>query len=382
MKLFKLISVSMLSVLILIMTSCGGSSGNEKGSLSLALSDNPEPEYKALYVTIEEVQVHRVDAADGQWTTVLTPHATYDLLELVNGSTDPIGVADLQTGTYTQLRLMLGTVPDTETNILGQQHPHANYLITSSDEYRELKIPSGFATGIKLVHTFEVESGLTTDLVLDFDAPRSVVRAGNIVKAGNSGRWFLKPVIKVTDTVENATLNGIVTDLPQNTLSRIHMSAQVYNASAATETEKVTIVASTITDDTGGYQMYLEPGTYLIIASADGYSPACKQITVIYNMNYSQNFTLSSATSGTVSLKLTLPSGQSEEAATVEFRKNSPCDATKHITVKTVNFSESGSYEVSLPSSTYNFVATYAGQTKIFEGVQTGTTLSINFIIH
>ena len=128
--------------------------------------------------------------------------------------------------------------------------------------------------------------------------------------------------------------------------------------------------------------MYLEPGTYLINASADGYSPACKQITVIYNMNYSQNFTLSSATSGTVSLKLTLPSGQSEEAATVEFRKNSPCDATKHITVKTVNFSESGSYEVSLPSSTYNFVATYAGQTKIFEGVQTGTTLSINFIIH
>jgi hypothetical protein len=186
----------------------------------------------------------------------------------------------------------------------------------------------------------------------------------------------------VIDTVENATLNGIVTDSSQNTLSRIHMSAQVCNASAATETEKISIVASTITDDTGGYQLYLEPGTYLIIAFAGSYITACKQISVIYSMNYSQNFTLSAATPGTVSLKLALPSGQPEEAATIEFRKNSSCDATKYIIVKTVNFSESGSYEVNLPSSTYNVVATYAGQTKIFETVQTGTTLSINFIIH
>jgi hypothetical protein len=382
MKLFKLLCVFVLSALALSMTSCGGSNGDEKGSLSLTLSDDPTLEYKALYVTIQEVQVHRADDSDGQWTTVLTPHATFNLLELINGSTDPIGIADLPTGTYTQMRLIPGTVPDTETNILGQPHPHANYLVTSSDEYRELKIPSGFATGIKLVHTFEIESGLTTDLVLDFDAAHSVVKAGNSIKAGSGRKWLLKPIIKVIDTVENATVNGTITDQTQNTLSRVHVSAQVYNASGATEPEKVTIVASTITDDTGGYQMYLEPGTYLIIASAEGYSPACKKLIVTYHMNYSQNFSLSTAAMGTVTLKLNLLSGQAEEAATIEFRQTSPCDGTKQITVKTVNFSESGSYAVDVPSSTYSVVATYAGQSKIIDAVQTGTTLTISFTTH
>jgi hypothetical protein len=162
----------------------------------------------------------------------------------------------------------------------------------------------------------------------------------------------------------------------------VHVSAQVYNASGATEPEKVTIVASTNTDDTGGYQMYLEPGTYLIIASAEGYSLACKKLIVTYHMNYTQNFSLSTAAMGTITLKLKLLSGQPEEAATIEFRQTSACDGTKQITVKTVNYSESGSYAIDVPSSAYSVVATYAGQSKIVDAVQTGTTLTINFATH
>ena len=70
-----------------------------------------------------------------------------------------LGVADLPTGTYTQMRLILADTPDDSENILGDPHPYANYLITSADEAIELKVPSGFQTGIKLVHSFDVESG-------------------------------------------------------------------------------------------------------------------------------------------------------------------------------------------------------------------------------
>ena len=103
---------------------------------------------------------------------------------------------------------------------------------TKTDEAIELKVPSGFQTGIKLVHTFDVVAGRTVGLVLDFDAGRSVV------KAGNSGKWLLKPTIKVIDTLNNATLTGTVTDESAKALSGVTVSAQTYNASAATEAGK------------------------------------------------------------------------------------------------------------------------------------------------
>ena len=54
--------------------------------------------------------------------------------------------------------------------------------------------PSGVQTGIKLIHEFDVAPGQHVDLVLDFDALKSVVTRGN-------GTYALKPVIKVIPTV-------------------------------------------------------------------------------------------------------------------------------------------------------------------------------------
>jgi len=272
MKAWNYLSLILVGLLALTLTFCGGSSDGDgnTGKLSLSLSDAPAPEYQAVYVTISQIQVHRADAAEGQWQTILTPHATYNLLDLINGTTAPLGVADLPTGTYTQMRLILADTPDDTTNILGDSHPYANYLITSADEPEaiELKVPSGFQTGIKLVHSFEVESGRTVGLVLDFDAGRSVV------KAGNSGNWLLKPTIKVIGTVNNATLAGTVTDEEENPIPGATVSAQVYDADA----DEVAIVASTLTDSEGKYRMYLEPGTYTIVVTADEFSTAYTQV--------------------------------------------------------------------------------------------------------
>ena len=365
----------MISLLFVTLTSCGGSStrGGSNGKLSLSLSDAPAPEYKAVYVTISEIQVHRADATEGNWQTVLTPNATYNLLDLINGSNASLGVADLPTGTYTQMRLILADAPDSDTNILGVPHPYANYLITSADEAIELKVPSGFQTGIKLVHSFDVESGRTVGLVLDFDAGRSVV------KAGNSGKWLLKPTIKVIGTLNNATLTGIVTDQSQNALSGVTVSAQLYNASAAAEADKVTTVASTLTDDNCEYLMYLKPGTYTIVAAVDGFSTSCKQIAVANDMDYTEDFTLAPTTMGIVTAGLTLPSGSPGETATIEFRQTSPSDGTQKIAVKDVNYSESGSYGVILPSGTYFVVATYTDKTIIINSVAVGDTITIDY---
>jgi hypothetical protein len=375
MRVWKYLSLILIGLFAVTLTSCGGSSTGEEsnGKLSLSLSDAPAPEYKAVYVTISQIQVHRADAAEGKWQTVLTPNATYNLLDLINGSNASLGVADLPTGTYTQMRLILADAPDSTTNILGAHHPYANYLITSADETIELKVPSGFQTGIKLVHTFDVESGRTVGLVLDFDAGRSVV------KAGNSGKWLLKPTIKIIGTLNNATLTGTVTDQSQNALSEVTVSAQLYNASAATEAGKVTTEASTLTDDNGEYLLYLEPGTYTIVVTADGFSTSCKKITVAYDMDYTEDFILAPTTMGIVTVGLTLPLGSAGEAATIEFRQTSPIDGTQQIAVKDVNYSESGSYSVSLPSGTFFVVGNYVDKILTVNTVEVGDTITINF---
>lgn len=363
----------MIGLLALTLMSCGSSSNGSAdsgGKLSLALSDAPASEYKAVYVTIAEIQVHRADEAEGTWQTVLTPNATYNLLDLINGNTASLGIADLATGTYTQMRLILADTPDPNTNILGNSHPYANYLITQADEAIQLKVPSGFQTGIKLVHTFDIVSGSTVGLILDFDAGRSVV------KAGNSGKWLLKPTIKIIDTLNNATLTGNITD-GSVALAGVTVSAQIYNASAVSEADKVITVASTITDENGDYLLYLTPGTYNIVAVADGFITSSKPpVTFEYDTEYTEDFILAEATMDVITVDLTIPDG---ETATIEFRQTSPGDATQQITVKSVNYAATGSYPVNLPAGIYDVVAIYTVIIKTYPATSTGTTVTIDF---
>ena len=47
--------------------------------------------------------------------------------------------------------MIIGEIADNGTNILGNPHPYANYIIDKSDDDYELKVPSGYQTGIKIV---------------------------------------------------------------------------------------------------------------------------------------------------------------------------------------------------------------------------------------
>ena len=61
-----------------------------------------------------------------------------------------------------------------------------NYVILEDDSVHELKVPSGYQSGVKIVKGFTINENGTTEIILDFDAMSSVV------EAGNSGQWLLK----------------------------------------------------------------------------------------------------------------------------------------------------------------------------------------------
>ena len=99
-------------------------------------------------------------------------------------------------------------------------------MIDLNDVYHELKVPSGSQSGYKIVGGFDINANSTTELILDFDANRSVV------VAGNSGQWLLKPTVKVKYPDEDALIEGRVTD-SNGGVSGALVSAQVFTASRA-----------------------------------------------------------------------------------------------------------------------------------------------------
>ena len=376
MKVMKSSARIILFLFILMITACGGGSGGssslsgETGTLYLSLTDATTDEYQAVYVTIKEVWVHMGgnEKKDSNWDVVASPDETYNLLDLANGVLEQLGIAELPAGHYTQMRLIIGDIPDSGFNFMGEKHPYANYIIDRSDKYHELKIPSGLQTGIKIVNGFDINANETTELILDFDASRS------IVMAGASGQWLLKPTIKVLETDNYSIIRGTTTvgDETEVLLKKVLVSAQKYGSGAADVKDQVLIQASTLTDENGDYTIFVRPDVYNIVAYKDGYGPGCSRITVGPDQEYPLNFTLLATGTSTVSGKIEIVDGTDEQHVTLSFRQAADCDPIipgldEQIEVKSVNVANDsdGSYIVSLTVGDYTLVASaYGKETK------------------
>ncbi|MFO0707341.1 MAG: DUF4382 domain-containing protein [Nitrospira sp.] len=205
---FRRLLTSMVVVLSALVMACGGGDGagtsqvGGTGTLSVSLTDAPACGYEQVNVTVSRVRVHQSDSANENaagWTDIVLPTPQKINLLSLNDPTQPnfalysLGETSLGAGHYTQVRLVL--VPNT-----GSPNPPFNNSIVLQGQGQEIKLdtPSGVQSGIKLINEFDVPSGLRVDLLLDFDACKSIVKTG-------SGKYKLKPVIQVIPVV----LNGI-----------------------------------------------------------------------------------------------------------------------------------------------------------------------------
>ena len=362
-KPLKILSAFLLCLGVgLLLYACGGGgSGGGVGTLSTSLTDSSTDEYQAIYVTIARVEVHN-DAGD-TWQTVATPGATYNLLDLVNGVRENLGLATLAAGHYTQMRLIIGLTPGAGLNLFSQPHPYANYLIDKSGAIHELKVPSGPETGLKLVNGFDINADQTTELILDFDALRSVVIAGS------SGQYLLKPTIKVLDTAEGAIVSGTVTDAatePPTPLSGALVTAQTATTAAGIDVkDQVVVAAGTLTDANGGYALFLAPLSYNLVAVEAGYLPACSPVELGAGDTSQVDFSLTAAAAapGTIAGTVSIAAAVADQHVTIDFRQEIDCGGTSQVvTVKSLNVADGGSYTVELPAGDYQVVASSFGK--------------------
>jgi hypothetical protein len=230
----------------------------------------------------------------------------------------------------------------------------------------ELKVPSGFQSGVKIVKGFTINANGTTEIILDFDAMSSVV------EAGNSDKWLLKPTIKVGELDEYSIINGRVTDdaLVTEGIPDAYVSVQIFDGEADDAKDKVVIQAGTITDSEGYYSIFIKPGTYNLVAYADGKEFIFEKVVtetgqVLENSDIT-DFQLGDVTEiGNVKGEILINSGNdTDQYATISYRKGitcDECDPDEMIEIKSINVLNLEKYEAKLAIGTYTRVASSFG---------------------
>ncbi|MDA0194666.1 MAG: DUF4382 domain-containing protein [Bacteroidetes bacterium] len=156
-------------LLVLIFVGCGN---NDDGlaRLQVELIDAPG-DYEKVNIDILDVQVNAGTDESGFTSLADVNSGVFNLLDLVNDLKAVLADVEIPAGRISQIRLILGD---------------KNTLVIDGEPI-DLTIPSGSQSGLKLNLQMELLDGITYKILLDFDAAKSVV------KAGNSGKYNLKP---------------------------------------------------------------------------------------------------------------------------------------------------------------------------------------------
>ena len=246
-------------VLVGLFAACGGGGGggiggtgsSDMGTLQVKMTDAPACGFDAVYITVDRVRVHQsaiTTDSDAGWSEiVLSPAKRVDLLSLANGVLEDLGQTALPAGTYTQMRLVLAAND--------ASHPLANSVVPTGGAETALTTPSAQQSGIKLNVDIDVAADKVADVVLDFDACKSVVTRGK------SGQYNLKPVIAVTPVLSDAGLRVVGYVDPLIALGSTTVSVQSGGIP----------VKSTVPDATGKFTLYPVPtGSYELVITAAG----------------------------------------------------------------------------------------------------------------
>ncbi len=278
MNMLKSFKLALGGVVFATLAACGGGGGGaapvaETGTLRLALTDAPSCGYDSVNITVEKVRVHQSSSAgdsDAGWSeVVLNPSRRINLLNLTNGVLDELGQTPLPTGKYTQLRMILAE--NTSTN------PLANSVKPTGSAEVALKTPSGQQSGVKTNINIDIAANKLADFVLDFDACKS------IVSAGNSGQYLLKPVVTVIPRYISAVLGFVDPTL-------------VGGSTSVSVQQNGVVVKATTPDSTGKFLLQpVAPGSYTLVLAAPGRTTA-----IITNVVVATDTVTSVNASGTV----------------------------------------------------------------------------------
>ena len=248
-KLNSLLAICAIAAVFITAQSCSetNESIEELARVQLKLIDAPG-DYLEVNVEIIDIQ-YRSSEEDG-WESFESETdypINVDLTELIAGNDLLLTDQVLPSGMLGQVRLVLS-----DNNTL---------KIEGEDELISLSTPSAQQSGLKLNLDTNLEAGFSYTFILDWNVQES------IVKAGNSGNYILKPVIRVNAEVNSGSISGNVVEIIEEVETAMeNVTVGVYDSGDEAVTE-------TLTNENGEFLVQgLEAGSYTIKIAQQGYN--------------------------------------------------------------------------------------------------------------
>ncbi|HEM7800616.1 DUF4382 domain-containing protein [Burkholderia cenocepacia] len=324
-----------------VLAGCGGGDdggGTQTGTLHVAMTDAPSCGFDHVYVTVSQVRVNaNANAADndGGWSTVsLATPQKIDLLSLTNGVLADLGQTALPAGQYQQVRLVLAQ---------NQGNTLANSVVPTGGTEQALATPSATQSGYKIIQPFTVQPNTLVDLVLDFNACKSIVQRGN-------GSYALKPVVTAIPTVVSGAISGYVAAAEAGATVYAEQGGKVVRGTVADSSGKFVLSPLIQSSTQGNYDVVIVQNHFA--------SGIVRSVPVVVNTT-----TAVSASNAPITLPASTMStvgGTVTASANAFVRALQTIDANAYeITSINANM-DTGAYSLSVPAAT-PIVGTYSG---------------------
>ena len=266
------VSMMLLAGILIFVTACNENDDSAKagkGTVVIKLTDAPFPVslVDQALVTIDKIEIRstvEVENAEGEienetlYTVLFEGEKVVDLLDLQNGITTDLLSMDIEAGSYDLIRM----------------HVTSSEVILKDGTSFDLKIPSGSASGlkIKIAPELVIESGVESEVLLDFDVSKSFMVQGNMnTPAGIKGFMF-KPVIRAMCQKYSGVIEGKVFENVTTPVAEAHVQIIVAD----------TVYSSALTDATGSYALIgLPAGNYKMVCEKEAYTPVLVDLVTV-----------------------------------------------------------------------------------------------------
>jgi hypothetical protein len=252
------------------LTACGGGDdGPKDGRVSLSITDAPVDDATSVVVQFSGVAFKRA-GAPAETVQALTPSPRQlDLLQYQEGRAALLldGVT-LPAGDYEWVRLIVDNEPGVRDS----------YLVQTTGEECEMRVPSGAESGLKLNRGFSLPADGSVALTIDFDLRKSVHAPPGQEGATTdcTQAYLLRPSLRIVDDANVGAIAGVVDSalVGAECLPKVYVFSgasvvpdDIEESGATPDIDPIVVAGVTIANGAAAYgyrAAFMPPGAYTV----------------------------------------------------------------------------------------------------------------------
>jgi hypothetical protein len=267
----SLIWTFVVSMILFALAGCSGGGGDspDTGKMSLSVTDAPVDDASSVVVQFSGVAFKREGEAPEVVQNLTPSPRQLNLLEYQEGRAALLldGVT-MPAGRYEWVRLIVDT----------QQNVRDSYIVLTTGEECELRVPSGAESGLKLNRGFTLPADGSVALTIDFDLRKSIH-----APPGQQGTteectqgYLMRPTLRIVDNANVGAIAGTVDSalVTEGCLPKVYVFSgagvtpdDIEEAGSATDVDPLLVANVAVQNGATSYgyrAAFLPPASYTV----------------------------------------------------------------------------------------------------------------------